>query len=262
MKPNDGAASEARLPTGAASRGPLRSAVGTPVRTALVTVAAGFIALLACLVVLGLLAESIRDREVIVLDTIATPFLHGLASTALDSVMQAATFMGSNLAFPPLFAIAIIWLILAHRPREALFLAIACGGSLVLNELMKVFFARPRQQLAWAQVLPDFSFPSGHTMNAIIFYVAVALIAWSVFGRKLGVAAVVIAVVVALAVGVSRIYLGYHYLTDVVGGLLAGIAWLLVVGAAFRARPTWWQWGGEGEMSSRRPDGPGTAAIG
>jgi membrane-associated phospholipid phosphatase len=237
MKPRDGATSEARLPTGAASRGPLRSAVGTPVRTASVVVAGGFVALLACLVVLGLLAESIRDREVLVLDTVATPFLHGLASPALDSLMRAATFMGSNLAIPPLFAIALIWLILAHRPREALFLAIACGGSLVLNELMKVFFARPRPQLPWAQVLPDYSFPSGHTMNSLVFYVALAVVLWSVFGRRVGLATLATAIVLTLFIGVSRIYLGYHYLTDVAGGLLAGTAWLLVVAAAFRAGP-------------------------
>ncbi len=237
MKPNDGVASEARLPTGATSRGPLRSAVGTPVSTASVMVAGGFIALLACLVVLGLLAESIRDREVLVLDTVATPFLHGLASPALDGLMQAATFMGSNLAIPPLFAIAITWLIVAHRPREALFLAIASGGSLVLNELMKVFFARPRPQLAWAHVLPDYSFPSGHTMNSLVFYVALAVVLWSVLGRRAGLAALATAVLLTLVIGVSRIYLGYHYLTDVAGGLLAGTAWLLVVAGAFRAGP-------------------------
>ena len=43
-------------------------------------------------------------------------------------------------------------------------------------------------------------------------------------------------------IGISRIYLGYHYLTDVVGGFLAGIAWLLIIGAAFRIRPTGWSW--------------------
>jgi hypothetical protein len=55
-----------------------------------------------------------------------------------------------------------------------------------------------------------------------------------------------------LGVGVSRIYLGYHYLTDLVGGLMAGIAWLLVVGAAFNARPGWWHWG-DGSSSADRP---------
>jgi undecaprenyl-diphosphatase len=101
-------------------------------------------------------------------------------------------------------------------------------------------------------VLPDYSFPSGHTMNAIIFYVALALIAWSVAGRRIGVSALVGAIVLALGVGVSRIYLGYHYLTDVVGGLLAGVAWLLVLGAAFNARPRWWHWGG-GSSPADRP---------
>jgi undecaprenyl-diphosphatase len=127
---------------------------------------------------------------------------------------------------------------------------------------MKLFFARPRQQLPWASVLPDYSFPSGHTMNAIIFYVALALILWSVVGRRLGLTALALAVVVAIAVGVSRIYLGYHYLTDVVGGLVAGIAWLLVVGASFRARPTWRRWRGDATTPVVRAGGPGTATLG
>ena len=253
MKSHRDRVSEApRLPAGATSRGPLGSPVGTPVRTASITVVGGFFALLACLVVLGSLADSIREKEVSALDTLATPFLHGLASPALDQLMNAATFVGSNLVIPPLFALAVAWLAWLHRPREALFLAIASGGSLVLNEMMKLFFQRPRPQLDWAQVLPDYSFPSGHTMNAIIIYVALALIVWSVFGRRIGVVALVGAIVLALGVGLSRIYLGYHYLTDVVGGLLGGIAWLLVVGAAFNARPGWWHWGGGSSPADRR----------
>jgi undecaprenyl-diphosphatase len=133
-----------------------------------------------------------------------------------------------------------------------LFIGVASAGSLLLQGVMKLWFERPRPKLPWAQVLPDYSFPSGHTMNAIIFYVALALIAWSVAGRRIGVSALVGAIVLALGVGVSRIYLGYHYLTDVVGGLLAGVAWLLVLGAAFNARPRWWHWGG-GSSPADRP---------
>jgi undecaprenyl-diphosphatase len=234
--PRDGL-SEARLRAGTTSRGPLKSRAGTPLGTASITVVGGFVALLVCLVVLGLLAESVREQEVNALDTLATPFLHRLASPALDQLMNAVTFMGSNFAIPPLFAIAVIWLAWLHRPREALFLAIASGGSLVLNEMMKLFFQRPRPQLDWAQVLPDYSFPSGHTMNSVVFYVALAVVLWSVRGRRTGLASLAIGIVLSLFVGVSRIYLGYHYLTDVVGGLLAGTAWLLIVAAAFRAGP-------------------------
>ena len=228
---------ETRRPAGAASRGPLRSAGATPVRTASIMVVGGFGGLLACLVVLGILADSIREKEINALDTLATPFLHGLASPALDRIMNGATFLGSNLAIPPLFALAVVVMLVLHRTRDALFVAIACGGSLVLNETMKVFFARPRPQLPWAQVLPDYSFPSGHTMNSLVFYVALAIVLWSVLGRRTGLASLAVAIALTLVIGVSRIYLGYHYLTDVVGGLLAGTVWLLIVAAAFRAGP-------------------------
>jgi undecaprenyl-diphosphatase len=231
-----------RPPGDATSRGPLRSLVGSPLGAGSITLVTGFIALIACLVVLGSLADSIREQEVNALDTLATPFLHGLASPVLDRIMNAATFMGSNLVIPPLFAIAVIWLAWLHRFREALFLAIAIGGSLVLTETMKLFFHRPRPQLDWAQVLPDYSFPSGHTMNSVVFYLALAVVLWSVRGRRAGLAALTIGIALSLLIGVSRIYLGYHYFTDVAGGLLAGTVWLLVVAGAFQSGPLWGLW--------------------
>ena len=125
---------------------------------------------------------------------------------------------------------------------------------------MKVLFQRPRPALPWAAVLPDYSFPSGHTMNAVVFYVALALILWSIArppGRgwwrwrsppssPFG-------------VGISRIYLGYHYLTDVVGDpgrarLAAGRG-----RGALRARPAWRQWRGP---AIRRRREAGRAPIG
>jgi undecaprenyl-diphosphatase len=101
----------------------------------------------------------------------------------------------------------------------------------------RCFFERPRPQLAWAHVLPDYSFPSGHTMNSVAFYAAIAVIVWSIAGRRWGIAALVGAVVLCTFIGISRIYLGFHYFTDVVGGALAGIAWVLIVMAAFRTGP-------------------------
>jgi undecaprenyl-diphosphatase len=107
--------------------------------------------------------------------------------------------------------------------------------------------------------LTDYSFPSGHTLSAVVFYGGVALVVWSLFGRRAGLATVGVAAIIALAVGVSRIYLGYHFLTDVVGAILAGIAWLLIVGAAFRAQPTWRRWRSR-STPVRRSAGPGEMA--
>jgi undecaprenyl-diphosphatase len=234
------------------------SAAGTPARALIV----GFVGLIASLVVLGSIAQGVRTREVFALDTWATPFLHGIASPGMDALMNALTDVGSSQAVAPVFVVVAAWLLWRRRFGAALFLGVATGGGLVLQEAMKQLVARPRPQLPWAPVLPDYSFPSGHTMNAIIFYVALALIAWSVSGGRIGLLSVVIAVIVALGVGVSRIYLGYHYLTDVVGGLMAGIAWLLVVGTAFRVRPTWRQWRSGHTPRTRERGGSGTAADG
>jgi len=226
---------------------------------ATLTVIAGLLGLIASLVLLGSIAEGVRDHEVFALDTWATPFLHAMASPGLNTVMDTFTNIGSSPVIVPTFVAVAIVLLWKRRYGAASFLALASGGALVLDVTMKLFFERPRPRLAWARVLPDYSFPSGHSMNAVVFYIALALILWSVFGRRVGLIALAVAVVLALGVGVSRIYLGYHYLTDVVGGLLAGTAWLLVVGAAFRARPNWWKWRSPAGGQANRPNGPGRA---
>ncbi len=243
---------------------PAATGTGVPPKpgTAAMTVVVGFVGLLASLVVLGKIAEGVRAQEVFTLDTWATPFLHGIASPALDALMQALTGIGTSLVILPIFVVVLALLVRNHRYGAALFLSVASGGSLVLQATMKLIFERPRPQLDWVQqVLADYSFPSGHTMNATVFYLALALILWAVYGRRIGLVAIAIAVVLTLGVGVSRIYLGYHYLTDVLGGLLAGIAWLLIVGAAFRARPKWWPWHAAGTSVSGTSDGSDAAAV-
>ena len=214
-----------------------------PVSTATATVLVGFVGLVASVFLFGSIADGVREHEVFALDTLATPFLHALASPGMDAFMNILTTMGTSFVIVPIFVAVVAGLLRQRRYGAAVFLGLASGGALALEATMKVIFERPRPRLAWARVLPDYSFPSGHTTNAVVFYIALAVILWSVFGRRIGLVALTVAVVLALGVGVSRIYLGFHYLTDVVGGILAGIAWLLVVGAAFRARPNWWNWG-------------------
>lgn len=246
---------EPKLPVDPASAGPLPAGRGAPVKRASFTIFAGFFALLGSLVVLGAIAEGLRTSETFTLDTVATPFLHGFASPGLDAIMNAATFAGSNLAIPPLFVLAIIALVRIGRPGGALFLAVASGGSLLLNTAMKLVFERPRPSVPWAVEPSDYSFPSGHTMNSVAFYVALAIIVWSINGPRAGRMALAAAALLALLVGVSRIYLGYHYFTDVLGGILAGVSWLLIVLFAFRSRPLERFWFGTRRQASSGPRG-------
>lgn len=207
-------------------------------RARLVLVGGGFVALFACLLVLGAIAEDVRQQEANALDALATPLLHSLSSPTLDALMQALTDLGSTIVVAPLLVVASGLLVWRRHRREALFLAVSMAGSLLLNQSLKLIFQRPRPQLAWAQVQPEYSFPSGHAMNSLVFYVAVAMILWLLLGRRVGLISALVAVVLALLIGTSRIYLGYHYFTDVVGGFFAGAAWLLIVAAGFN-RALW-----------------------
>ena len=231
-----------------------------PAAIATGTILVGLAWLVAGLLIIGTIADGVRDQEVFILDAWATPFLHGIRSPLLDALMNGLTAMGSTIVVLPIFIATLGALYLRRRYGAMLFLAIALGGSLVIDATMKLIFERPRPKLDYAAVLPDYSFPSGHAMNGVAFYVSIALILWSVFGRRVGLVSTIAAAILAIGIGVSRIYLGFHYLTDVVGGWLAGIVWLLVVGAAFRARPNIWPWtlvaGARGHGRARRTAAP------
>jgi hypothetical protein len=112
------------------------------------------------------------------------------------------------------------------------FIVVALVGTLVLNVQLKLFYQRPRPGFDWAEVWPETGFPSGHAMNSLVTYVALALVIWRVGGRRVGIVALVLAIVLAVGVDISRIYLGAHWLSDVIGGYLAGALWLLFLVAA------------------------------
>jgi undecaprenyl-diphosphatase len=230
-------APEPRLPADPATAGPLPAGRGAPAARASLAIFTGFVVLGACLVVFGSIAEGLRANEVFNLDPIATSSLHALATPGLDAVMNAITTLGASVVLVPTVVIACLLLIRAGRAGGALFLVVASLGSLLLNAVLKLFFERPRPIVPWAVAPTDFSFPSGHTMNSAVVYGALAVVVWSVAGRRAGSLAVALAIVLALAIGTSRIYLGYHYFADVVGGLLAAVSWLVIVVAAFRIPP-------------------------
>lgn len=136
-----------------------------------------------------------------------------------------------------LIAIAAVgYLLLADRGRTALLTVTAVGGGLLISTLLKAGFDRPRPDLVpHGSIVYTASFPSGHSMMAAVTYLTLAAILTRVLSTPLLKAwALLVAVFLTLLVGISRVYLGVHWPTDVLGGWAAGAAWAALCWLAAR----------------------------
>lgn len=236
LKAEPPAASEPPLTVADAEVGRLDRAIGVlPARVLLLLL--GLLLAVGALLAFLSAASEVYERETIALDRSAGTYLHSYSTPALDAFMRLGTTVGSTLVITPLLTVLLVLLWASRRRREAVFLVAALAGSLVLNYVLKVSFQRPRPRLPWSVAMPDYSFPSGHSMNSLSFYLAAAVVAWVVYGRRVGIPAVVAGVLVVVWVGTSRIYLGYHYFTDVVGGYSAALIWLVAIATAIEGGP-------------------------
>lgn len=122
---------------------------------------------------------------------------------------------------------AVGYLLLNRRFRAALFTIVAVSGGQLLSTLMKIGYARPRPDLVpHGSIVYTASFPSGHAMMSAITYLTLAALLSRVQPkRRLKAYFLFVAVVLTLLVGVSRVYLGVHWPTDVLAGWAAGAAW-------------------------------------
>ncbi len=154
----------------------------------------------------------------------------------LPGSMRDLTALGSP-AVLALFVVAVAGSLAVRRQYHALgLLLVATVGGVVLNEFLKHAFARPRPPLAFHLTeVRSMSFPSGHAMeSAIIYLTLAALLARLVQPRLLRLYFIGLAFFLTFVVGVSRVYLGVHYPSDVLAGWTAGLAWALLCWAAAR----------------------------
>lgn len=150
-------------------------------------------------------------------------------------LQQAATditALGGVTVLSLVSVLAVAFLLLRRRWRQAGFTAIATMGGALLGSLLKGLFARPRPEVVPHLVeVTSLSFPSGHSLNSAIIYLTLAvMIARSFKDRTSRVFTVAVAVLLVLAIGCTRVLLGVHYPTDVLGGWTLGAAWALLVG--------------------------------
>lgn len=152
---------------------------------------------------------------------------------ALNDAVTAFTELGGTHLMAPatVIAAALLWW-RYRRPLPVLLVAIAAAGSLAMTIVGKhaIGRARPPYDLAVPPYEASPAFPSGHTLNSWVLWLLIGyLIAANTQSRRIRLLAPAVAVVLAVLMGLSRVYLGHHWLTDVLVGWTLGTAWLAVV---------------------------------
>ena len=150
-----------------------------------------------------------------------------------DTLMVFMTEAGSFVPMILLASVTLLVLVARQRPREVRQLLFGALGCLLLNVLLKLLFHRARPDAEPAYLLPrptSLSFPSGHTMgNAGVIGSLVVIVRALRPPRVVWILAAIVGLLWVLGVALSRVYLGAHYPSDVLGGLLAGASWLSAV---------------------------------
>jgi undecaprenyl-diphosphatase len=128
---------------------------------------------------------------------------------------------------------SVIFGIVLWRLKERYWLAtlaLTVGGGMLLNVLLKDAYERARPHFDDPMVMLDsYSFPSGHTAGAVLFYgVLAAFLVSRYYSRRIRIAIVSVAIFAVMLVALSRMYLGAHYLSDVVAAVCSSTAWLVL----------------------------------
>ena len=161
-------------------------------------------------------------------DTQALQAVAANRSAGLTSVAQVVSDAGSFALVAPL-SIAFLLLRRWKRPTDDIALVVIAAGSAALPSVVKLIVARPRPTIEHLVHLTSLSFPSEHTTQAAAIYLTIAIVLSMGLARGWRELVVVLAVLIAVAVAWSRVYLGVHYPTDVIAGLALGWSWALLV---------------------------------
>ncbi|WP_019911397.1 phosphatase PAP2 family protein [Paenibacillus sp. HW567] len=183
------------------------------------------------------IAVFVKLDRIAFFDNLIIHVVQSAESPALTSLAKGLSLVGSSkLAVGiSLLAMALLFFVLKRRVELLLFLAVGLGSQL-LNTMMKGWFHRERPSIHRLIEQAGYSFPSGHSMAAFSLYGVLAYLLWRhMRNRRERIVLLVFTVLMTGGIGWSRIYLGVHYPSDVIGGYAASGAWLMLCIAIFEA---------------------------
>jgi undecaprenyl-diphosphatase len=148
----------------------------------------------------------------------------------LVAVATDVSALGGTTVLVIVLSVVLGYLALEHRYAEVMLIVVAASVGGALNQILKLWFGRARPDIVPHLVtVGSLSFPSGHSMLAVVTYLTLgALMARFAKRRRVRMYCIGVSLMLAFVIGVTRVYLGVHYPTDVLAGWSAGLAWALL----------------------------------
>ena len=181
----------------------------------------------------GVLEDVVSGDPLVRLDAAVYRGLQGLRSPAGDFVMIGVTELGDPVVVAAVAVLGFLWLAWRRHWRTATYWAGAIGFASLLNTAVKLAIHRPRPDALGYSGASHFSFPSGHaTVNAVMYGLLAFLIARQLrLRQRIPVAGVALSFVILIAF--SRLYLGAHWFSDVIGSFAFAAAWIVIIALAY-----------------------------
>jgi len=197
--------------------------------TLFVEIIVGIFAIIGSLFIFTKLADSVIDKDIISFDSAIIKFVYSFRSAPLTEIMKAITFFGGEIFLGTTIILTILLLLRRHK-KDALVFGFILFFGLGLNLLLKDLFQRARPTLLPLIHETSYSFPSGHSMNSMVFYLSLTFFIFrNTRKKKLGILLSALSGLLIFLIGLSRIYLGVHYPSDVIAGFAAGLLWFVLV---------------------------------
>ena len=208
---------------------PIEETGGAPGPVIGLELAIGLVVALLAGALFGWLADEVLEGDTLALDNRIRHLVNQHATPALTRVMRLASIWGAPVRLGVVGALAAVVFLFRRWPRGALLVAVTLIGASLVDTGLKLLFGRERPT-AFFENYPSptsFSFPSGHSLFATAFFGGLAVLLW----RRVRTPALrgvigVVAIAFILLIGISRVYLGVHYPSDVLGGYAAGVVWV------------------------------------
>lgn len=177
-----------------------------------------------CLVITGFILESVYEKEILEFDKLAFS-LFKIRTPLLTKIFLIITNLGS-----PYVLILLTLLSFLLKNKKLSFIITANLGLItIINQVLKFIVKRPRPSDLFLIVETGYSFPSGHSMVSLSFYGLLIYFIYKYFkNKKLKIFLITLLSLIIVLIGISRVYLGVHFVSDVISGFLLSLSYLII----------------------------------